>query len=196
MSSNEPSPRNMKISSYAKSVVVVLILVAGIFSAVLMPDTNIGLPVFERVIYIPKLVVLIPLLLVVEVVALLNKFIVKPPLQQRIAKAVAWSVAILGLMILPYVLLMTCEKPLERLAFVSAKSYVAHALPTLDVIKARNGYYPKTLPESELGTIPQPLSYWSDGTRYQFLYFDEDGVGIYLFESGDRTWHYEAGGCF
>ena len=185
MSSNGPLPRNRRISRYAKSAGAVIIAAMGVFWAFYRQDEEI--PVFELYgVLISSLFILFPFLLVVEVVACLNKFLVKPPFQQRITEAVAWLAVIGGSMSLSIVLFVVVARGIIRWNFIVAQSYAVNAMRTLDAIKKQNGTYPTVLPEAELGRLPKYLRFCSDGRSCYFLYLDEDDEGIWTF-GGDQA---------
>lgn len=79
----------------------------------------------------------------------------------------------------------------------SVHSYVAHAVPILDELKARGGAYPSTLPVSSLGAPPTLLrrfgEYTSNGTEFRFEYVNDPagwagGRDDYAFDSSTRQW--------
>ena len=190
MSSENLSRSSLRISGYLKSAVAISIIAAGIFWAVHLQDD-----VPKSYGYgVPALSILIPLLLVVGVVALLNKFIVKHPLRQRIGKTVGWLAVIVGSMTLSAILFLAVVKGIDHWKYVAAQRYAANAVTLLNDIKARTGSYPRTLPADKLGPLPTNLSYGTDGKIGGFLYFDEDGEGIFTYDCGTKTWHYETGG--
>jgi hypothetical protein len=176
---------------YAKIVVATLILAAG----------GLGGPFYLPVFFwglLPGLIKTLLLFVVgVLVVALLNKFLCKAPLRDRLGGVVGWVAVVGGSMILSVILGIMVLRGLVHLAYLDAQSYVAKAEIVLDSIKAQTGAYPKTLPVDKLGPLPSGLQYGTtDGKIGAFLYFDEDYEGIFTYDTGTKTWHYETGSQF
>ena len=77
----------------------------------------------------------------------------------------------------------------------AAQAYAFHALPLLDEIKARQGYYPAVLPSSLLGNPPALLrtadAYKSTGDSFRFQYWD-GGIEPqgWRFTSETRAWNF------
>ncbi len=188
MPSDNPSQRNLRIGDYAKITIATVILAAGIFRGIFFDYTeSFGLG-------FASLLILIPLLLVLGAVALLNKFICKPPFRKRIGGILEWLVVIVGSMTLSAILCAAAARGAMHWHFVVAQRYAANAVTLLNDVKVRTGSYPKTLPVDKLGPLPTNLTYGTYGTDGKiggFLYFDEDGEGILTYDCGTKTWHRE-----
>jgi hypothetical protein len=181
----------LRIGGHAKIVVATLILAAGgLCGPFYVPVFFWGL--------MPRLILILLLFVVgIVVVVLLNKFLCKGPLRDRVGSVIGWVAVVGGSMILSAILGMTVTRGLIHLEFVEAQRYVAKAEIVLDSIKAQAGAYPKTLPVDKLGPLPIKLTYGTtDGKIGGFLYFDEDQEGIFTYDCGTKTWHYETGSGF
>lgn len=186
MASDTSSRRSLRIGGYAKIVVAAIILAAGVFCALL---------IFPALFWcLLPLLGLILLLFVVGIagLTLLNKFLCKVPLRNRISSVIGWVAVVGGSMILSVILCVMVARGLIHLEFLEAQSYVAKAEIDLDAIKAQTGAYPKTLPVDKLGHLPSKLTYQG----YGFLYFDEDLEGIFTYDLSTKTWHYVTGSGF
>jgi len=188
-SDNLSCKRSVWLFLHQKSAIALAILAVGIFSAVYCHDKWPDDLFFCVGFAIPPLVILIPLMLVIGIIALLNKFLCKPPLRQRIGKLIGWLFVMVGSMGIAAVLFVALSIGLVYWPYWVAQRYVAHAVPILETIKAQTGSYPSTLPEAKFGKPPYILRYTGGGDQFDFLYMDEDGVGIYEFYSSDKIWH-------
>jgi hypothetical protein len=187
MPANNLCQRSLRISRFSKSAVAILILAAGIYLAIRRQDAPL-MESFGQAIGLILLAIL--LLLLAGVVALLNKFLSKSLHRQRIGKAVGWLVVIGSSMILSAILFMATVRGIDHWKFVAAQNYVANAEPILDAAKAHNEPYDLKLLEAKLGPMPCNLTCNPQGNIGGFVYFDEDGEGIFVFDPGHKSWRF------
>jgi hypothetical protein len=130
------------------------------------------------------LALFLPLVLVVGVIAIIKR-------------KIGYALVVVSSCILSLIIFSGVGGILNRWKVNAVRNYVAHAVPILDQIKARNGSYPSTLPVAVLGEPPSLLrdfgEYSSSGGDFRFEYVDEPagwagGEGALEFDSIERKW--------
>jgi hypothetical protein len=170
-----------------KALAGIIILALGALMGILCQDE-----LFRNFcLSLEALAFLIPFLLVVALIALIQRMI-----GGKIGGWLSWLALIGASSALSILIFLGVGGGINAWKVSALKNYVAHAVPVLDKIKAQKGSYPSTLPSS-LGEPPSLLrdygEYSSDGQEFRFEYVDEPagwagGEGALQFNSSDRKW--------